>query len=102
MNSAAAPKTNQLVGTAGSDFMTSTFNYQTGEAMAINAARAADEEGLVPGWGVILPLCLGALEKLDAQLNEEYGTAILRFNHPHFEKFFFRINDHVVTKRRSA
>lgn len=45
---------------------------------ALNATRAAVEEGIVPGGGVALIRCLDALEKLDLKGDEESGAILLR------------------------
>lgn len=46
---------------------------------ALNATRAAVEEGIVPGGGVALIRCLKALEKTDLKEEEEkYGIRILK------------------------
>ncbi|MCM2283558.1 MAG: chaperonin GroEL [Desulfobacula sp.] len=45
---------------------------------ALNATRAAVEEGIVPGGGVALVRCLSALEKLDCKGDEAEGVAILK------------------------
>jgi len=45
---------------------------------ALNATRAAVEEGIVPGGGVALLRCLGALEEIDARDDEKNGIDILR------------------------
>ena len=45
---------------------------------ALNATRAAVEEGIVPGGGVALIRCLGALDKVAADKDEQSGIAILR------------------------
>ena len=45
---------------------------------ALNATRAAVEEGIVPGGGVALVRCLDALEKLDLKGDEKSGAVLLR------------------------
>ena len=45
---------------------------------ALNATRAAVEEGIVPGGGVALIRCLDALEKLDLKGDEKSGAVLLR------------------------
>ena len=45
---------------------------------ALNATRAAVEEGVVPGGGVALLRCIGALEAVDAKDEEKSGVDILR------------------------
>jgi chaperonin GroEL len=45
---------------------------------ALNATRAAVEEGIVPGGGVALVRCLKALEKVKATGEEKDGVAILK------------------------
>jgi len=45
---------------------------------ALNATRAAVEEGIVPGGGVALIRCLKALGKVDVYGEEQNGIAILR------------------------
>jgi chaperonin GroEL len=45
---------------------------------ALNATRAAVEEGIVPGGGVTLIRCLSALGKLKAKGEEKNGIVILR------------------------
>jgi chaperonin GroEL len=45
---------------------------------ALNATRAAVEEGIVPGGGVALVRCLPALDKLKVPVDEAHGVAILR------------------------
>jgi chaperonin GroEL len=45
---------------------------------ALNATRAAVEEGIVPGGGVALLRCIGALDKVDAKGEEKSGLNILR------------------------
>ena len=46
---------------------------------ALNATRAAVEEGIVPGGGVALIRCLGALDRLDVGADEEKdGIKILK------------------------
>lgn len=45
---------------------------------ALNATRAAVEEGIVPGGGVALVRCIGALEKVDARDDAKNGIDLLR------------------------
>lgn len=45
---------------------------------ALNATRAAVEEGIVPGGGVALVRCIKALEKLDVKGEQNSGIAILK------------------------
>ncbi|BBO75642.1 60 kDa chaperonin [Desulfosarcina widdelii] len=45
---------------------------------ALNATRAAVEEGIVPGGGVALLRCSDALDKLDVRGEEKSGVAILK------------------------
>ncbi len=45
---------------------------------ALNATRAAVEEGVVPGGGVALLRCIDALEAVDAKDEEKSGVDILR------------------------
>jgi len=45
---------------------------------ALNATRAAVEEGIVPGGGVALLRCIAALKQLDLQGEEAYGLAIVK------------------------
>ena len=45
---------------------------------ALNATRAAVEEGIVPGGGVALVRCLKALEKTKVTGEEKNGIDILR------------------------
>jgi chaperonin GroEL len=45
---------------------------------ALNATRAAVEEGIVPGGGVALLRCLEALEKLDLNGEEQHGATVLK------------------------
>ncbi len=45
---------------------------------ALNATRAAVEEGIVPGGGVALVRCIPALDKVKAEGEEKYGIDILR------------------------
>ncbi len=45
---------------------------------ALNATRAAVEEGVVPGGGVALVRCMDALEKVDADREERSGVQLLR------------------------
>ncbi len=44
---------------------------------ALNATRAAVEEGVAPGGGVALVRCAGALKKVDAPGDQKDGVAIL-------------------------
>ena len=45
---------------------------------ALNATRAAVEEGIVPGGGVALLRCIPALEKLDATGEDVFGVNIVK------------------------
>jgi len=45
---------------------------------ALNATKAAVEEGIVPGGGVALARCLSALDKVEASEDQKHGIAILR------------------------
>jgi chaperonin GroEL len=45
---------------------------------ALNATRAAVEEGIVPGGGVAYVRCLKGLEKVDAGPGEKFGVDIIR------------------------
>jgi chaperonin GroEL len=45
---------------------------------ALNATRAAVEEGIVPGGGTALLRCQSALEKLDISPEQQVGVAIIR------------------------
>jgi chaperonin GroEL len=45
---------------------------------ALNATRAAVEEGIVPGGGVALIRCMKALDKIDASGDEKTGIEILK------------------------
>ncbi|AOY57605.1 MULTISPECIES: chaperonin GroEL [Desulfococcus] len=45
---------------------------------ALNATRAAVEEGIVPGGGVALIRCLGALDKLKVPGDEKHGLTLLK------------------------
>ena len=45
---------------------------------ALNATRAAVEEGIVPGGGTALLRCQAALEKLDVPPEQQVGVAIIR------------------------
>jgi chaperonin GroEL len=45
---------------------------------ALNATRAAVEEGIVPGGGVALVRCIAALDKVDAKGEEKSGVRLLR------------------------
>jgi chaperonin GroEL len=51
---------------------------------ALNATRAAVEEGIVPGGGVALVRCIGALEKIEVVGEEKDGISILKraLQHP--------------------
>jgi chaperonin GroEL len=44
---------------------------------ALNATRAAVEEGIVPGGGVALVRCIGALSKLDIEGEEALGVNVV-------------------------
>jgi chaperonin GroEL len=44
---------------------------------ALNATRAAVEEGIVPGGGVALLRCQKALDKLELDESEKFGTSII-------------------------
>jgi chaperonin GroEL len=44
----------------------------------MHATRAAVEEGIVPGGGVALARCVGALDKLKAEGDEQIGINIVR------------------------
>jgi chaperonin GroEL len=44
---------------------------------ALNATRAAVEEGIVPGGGVALVRCLGALSNLDVKADEKLGVKVV-------------------------
>jgi chaperonin GroEL len=44
---------------------------------ALNATRAAVEEGIVPGGGVALVRCLGALEKLRIKASQKLGVKVI-------------------------
>jgi chaperonin GroEL len=46
---------------------------------ALNATRAAVEEGIVPGGGVALVRCLSALENVTVKGEEKSGIAILKY-----------------------
>jgi chaperonin GroEL len=46
---------------------------------ALNATRAAVEEGVVPGGGVALVRCITALERVNAKGEEKNGVAILKY-----------------------
>jgi len=46
---------------------------------ALNATRAAVEEGIVPGGGVALVRCIGALEKIKGVEEEDNGVSILKY-----------------------
>jgi chaperonin GroEL len=45
---------------------------------ALNATRAAVEEGVVPGGGVALVRCIGALDKISVKGEEKSGVNLLR------------------------
>jgi chaperonin GroEL len=45
---------------------------------ALNATRAAVEEGIVPGGGSALLRCQAALDKLDVSVEQQVGVAIIR------------------------
>jgi chaperonin GroEL len=45
---------------------------------ALNATRAAVEEGIVPGGGVALVRCIGALDKIEVVGEEKNGISILK------------------------
>lgn len=45
---------------------------------ALNATRAAVEEGIVPGGGVALVRCIGALDKIKVVVEEKNGISILK------------------------
>ncbi len=45
---------------------------------ALNATRAAVEEGIVPGGGVALVRCIGALDSVKAKGDEKLGVGLLR------------------------
>jgi len=45
---------------------------------ALNATRAAVEEGIVAGGGVALVRCIGALDKVDVDDEEKMGVKLLR------------------------
>jgi chaperonin GroEL len=45
---------------------------------ALHATRAAVEEGIVPGGGVALLRCLGAIDSLKVEGDEKIGAAIVR------------------------
>ena len=45
---------------------------------ALNATRAAVQEGVVPGGGVALVRCAGALDKTDAKGEEKIGITMLK------------------------
>jgi chaperonin GroEL len=45
---------------------------------ALNATRAAVEEGIVPGGGTALLRCQSALEKLPVSVEQQVGVAIIR------------------------
>ncbi|HOB75215.1 MAG TPA: chaperonin GroEL [Phycisphaerae bacterium] len=45
---------------------------------ALNATRAAIEEGIVPGGGVALVRCISALDKVEASGDEKTGVQVVR------------------------
>ncbi len=45
---------------------------------ALNATRAAVEEGIVPGGGVALVRCMSVLDKVDAKGEEKMGVRLLK------------------------
>ncbi|MGA0163385.1 MAG: chaperonin GroEL [Bdellovibrionota bacterium] len=45
---------------------------------ALNATRAAVEEGIVPGGGVALIRCIAGLEKIKVEDEEQFGVKIIR------------------------
>ena len=45
---------------------------------ALNATRAAVEEGIVPGGGVALLRCIPALDKLEVKGEEAFGVKIVK------------------------
>ncbi len=45
---------------------------------ALHATRAAVEEGIVPGGGVAYLRCLGALDKLKLETEQQFGVQIVR------------------------
>jgi len=45
---------------------------------ALNATRAAVEEGIVPGGGVALVRCLPALEKVELKGSEQFGLKVVK------------------------
>ncbi|RJQ80097.1 MAG: chaperonin GroEL [Desulfobacteraceae bacterium] len=45
---------------------------------ALNATRAAVEEGIVPGGGVALVRCIGALDKVDVKGEDKLGVRLLK------------------------
>ena len=45
---------------------------------ALNATRAAVEEGIVPGGGVALVRCAEVLDKLEARGDEKFGVTLLK------------------------
>ncbi|MCX5881428.1 MAG: chaperonin GroEL, partial [Deltaproteobacteria bacterium] len=45
---------------------------------ALNATRAAVEEGIVPGGGVALVRCIKALEKVEVKGEQKHGISILK------------------------
>ncbi len=45
---------------------------------ALNATRAAVEEGIVPGGGVALVRCIPALDKVDAKGEEKQGVKLMK------------------------
>jgi chaperonin GroEL len=44
---------------------------------ALNATRAAVEEGIVPGGGVALVRCISALEKIEADIEQSLGIKVV-------------------------
>src|SRR5207245_835646 len=45
---------------------------------AMHATRAAVEEGIVPGGGVALSRCVGALDKLKVEGDEQIGINVVK------------------------
>jgi chaperonin GroEL len=45
---------------------------------ALHATRAAVEEGIVPGGGVAYLRCLGTLDKMKLETEQEFGVSIIR------------------------